>query len=165
MPRLRPGIAALSFLALTLAGCAPAQAPADTTPPSQASSPTPEAPAEPEVFDLAVGTSELGDIVVDSFGLTVYYFDDDTAGSGVSTCSGDCLVAWPAVHPVSDGDPVVDGVTGEVGVITGTDGKPQLTLNGLPLYYYIKDTTAGDVLGQAKAGVWWVVAPDGSRIG
>jgi predicted lipoprotein with Yx(FWY)xxD motif len=67
------------------------------------------------------------------------------------------------VHPVND-QPVLDGVTGDVGVITGTDGKPQLTLNGLPLYYYLKDTAPGDVLGQAKSEVWWVVAPDGSKI-
>jgi predicted lipoprotein with Yx(FWY)xxD motif len=160
--RLSLALASTALVAVALTGCsAPAETPpAPTTAPSEA----PEQEPVPVTPDLAVGATSLGDIVVDGDGLAVYYYDPDTAGSGVSTCSGDCLVAWPSVHPVNEGDPVLDGVTGEVGVITGTDGLPQLTLNGLPLYYFIKDAAPGDVLGQAKAGVWWVVAPDGTKI-
>jgi predicted lipoprotein with Yx(FWY)xxD motif len=159
--RLSLGIAGAALIVLAVAGCAtPAAPPADPSPTtaSETSEPTPELTA-----DLSVADTSLGSIVVDSFGLTVYYYDADTAGSGVSTCAGDCLVAWPAVHPIND-EPVLDGVTGEVGVITGTDGKPQLTMNGLPLYYFVKDKAPGHVTGQGKAGVWWVVAPDGSKI-
>lgn len=164
-PRLSLGFAATALMVLVLAGCsAPAPAPADS-PSTTAASATPEPTETPVTPDLTVADTSLGSIVVDSFGLTVYVFDRDTAGSGVSTCSGHCLEAWPAVHPLSTGDPVVDGVTGDVGVITGTDGKPQLTLNGLPLYYFVNDKAPGDVEGQAAASVWWVVGPDGNKIG
>jgi len=95
--------------------------------------------------------------------MTVYYFDKDTANSGTSTCSGECLAAWPAVVATSD-SPKVDGVTGTVGTITRDDGTKQVTLNGLPLYLFVKDKAPGDVTGQAVQGVWWVVAPDGTKI-
>jgi predicted lipoprotein with Yx(FWY)xxD motif len=51
-----------------------------------------------------------------------------------------------------------------VGTTTRTDGTKQLTLGGLPLYLFAKDSKAGDAKGQAVGGVWWVVGPDGKKI-
>jgi predicted lipoprotein with Yx(FWY)xxD motif len=112
---------------------------------------------------LATADSDLGTIVVDGDGRTVYVFDKDTAGSGESACSGDCLAKWPPVTADSDA-PEVDGVSGEVGTITRDDGSTQVTLAGMPLYLYAGDSHAGDVTGQAVGGIWWVVAPDGTKI-
>jgi predicted lipoprotein with Yx(FWY)xxD motif len=112
---------------------------------------------------LATADSDLGTVVVDADGRTVYVFDKDTAGSGKSVCSGDCLAKWPAVTADSE-SPAVDGVTGDVGTITRDDGSTQVTLNGMPLYLFAGDSQAGDVTGQAVGGVWWVVAPDGEKI-
>jgi predicted lipoprotein with Yx(FWY)xxD motif len=112
---------------------------------------------------LSTADSSLGTVVVDADGRTVYVFDKDTAGSGQSACSGDCLAKWPAVTTDSD-SPEVDGVTGDVGTITRDDGSMQVTLGGMPLYLYAGDSQAGDVTGQAVGGVWWVVAPDGAKI-
>jgi predicted lipoprotein with Yx(FWY)xxD motif len=112
---------------------------------------------------LATAESDLGEIVVDADGRTAYVFDKDTAGSGQSACSGDCLAKWPAVVAESD-DPAVDGVTGDVGTITRDDGSKQVTLDGLPLYLFAGDSQAGDVTGQAVGGIWWVVAADGSKV-
>ena len=95
--------------------------------------------------------------------MTVYYYDPDVPDSGVSTCADSCLTAWPSVHPAG-AEPVVDGISAAVGIITGTDGLPQLTVGGRPVYLYVSDTAPGDVVGQAAGGVWWVVAPDGTRI-
>ena len=53
--------------------------------------------------------------------------------------------------PAGSGAPELTGVTGDVGSITGTDGNPQLTLNGWPLYYYASDAAAGDMNGQGLA--------------
>lgn len=156
-----------ALVAVALTGCAstpPTSAPVESTKPPVAESPSPGASQAPAAPSLATADSTFGTIVVDTKGMTVYVYDGDTAGSGVSTCSGKCLVDWPSVHPVGAGDPVGDGITGELGVITGTDGKPQLTLNGLPLYYLINDKKAGDVKGQGAANIWWVVAPDGTKI-
>jgi predicted lipoprotein with Yx(FWY)xxD motif len=112
---------------------------------------------------LSTTDSSIGTIVVDADGRTVYVFDKDTAGSGTSACSGDCVDDWPAVTADSD-SPEVDGVTGDVGTIARDDGTRQVTLDGLPLYTYEHDSHAGDVNGQGVKGIWWVVGPDGSKI-
>jgi predicted lipoprotein with Yx(FWY)xxD motif len=112
---------------------------------------------------LSTADSDLGPIVVDSSGRTVYVFDKDTSGSGSSACSGGCAQVWPAVTAESD-TPSVEGVSGKVGTIARDDGTKQVTLDGLPLYTYAEDSAAGDVTGQGVQGVWWVVAPDGTKI-
>lgn len=112
---------------------------------------------------LTTADSELGEIVVDGQGMTVYYYSPDVPGSGASTCEDDCLAAWPPVHAQSD-DPQVEGVTADVGTITGNDGELQLTVDGRPVYLYQGDSAPGDVTGQAVDDVWWVVAPDGTEI-
>jgi predicted lipoprotein with Yx(FWY)xxD motif len=112
---------------------------------------------------LATAKSDLGPIVVDSAGKTVYMFTKDTQGSGASSCSGQCLVAWPPVVADSD-SPQVDGVTGKVGTITRDDGTVQATLDGWPLYYWQGDSAAGDTTGQGVQGVWWVLTPAGTPV-
>ena len=112
---------------------------------------------------LATADSDLGTIVVDADGRTVYVFDKDTAGSGTSACTGDCLAKWPPVKAPA-GDLTADGVTGEVGTITRDDGTKQVTLGGMPLYMFAGDSHAGDVTGQAVGDVWWALSPDGTKI-
>lgn len=112
---------------------------------------------------LTTADSEFGDIVVDVEGRTVYVFDRDTAGSGTSSCADQCLENWPAVA-VEDGEPAVDGLSGEVGTIERADGTTQVTLGGRPLYTYVGDHEAGDTTGQGVQDVWWVVGPDGTAI-
>ena len=116
-----------------------------------------------EEAELRTADTDLGNIVVDSEGMTVYVFDNDTPDSGESSCTGGCLEAWPPVVTESD-SPSVDGVTGEVGTITRDDGTKQVTLDGWPLYYWQNDTAPGDTTGQAVQDVWWVVSADGTRI-
>ncbi|MDR6969883.1 hypothetical protein [Leifsonia shinshuensis] len=112
---------------------------------------------------LKTGTTTLGTVVVDGAGLTAYVFDKDTANSGKSVCTGACAAQWPAIETSSD-HPTVSGVTGTVGTITGVDGKKQVTLDGWPLYTFAGDSSAGDVTGQGLGGIWWAVAPDGTKI-
>jgi predicted lipoprotein with Yx(FWY)xxD motif len=38
---------------------------------------------------------ELGEILVDSDGTTLYMFDGDAQGESASACTGDCVDAWP----------------------------------------------------------------------
>ncbi|GEP25699.1 hypothetical protein E3O11_13500 [Cryobacterium levicorallinum] len=156
--KVGPVVGALAISVLALTGCSQG-----ATPPADESSSSSEV-AEPAAdATLATADSDLGTIVVDSAGMTLYVFDKDVADSGESTCEGDCLVKWPPVVAESD-TPTVDGVTGTVGVITRTDGTKQVTLNGLPLYYWAGDAAAGDTTGQAVGDVWWVVAPSGDKI-
>ena len=152
----RTGVAALGLL--VLAGCGSSTDEGG----SAAGSGTSSAGGTGDAV-LTTADSDLGEIVVDADGRTVYVFDKDTAGSGQSACSGDCLAKWPAVEAESDA-PEVDGVTGDVGTITRDDGTKQVTLGGMPLYLFAGDSQAGDVTGQAVGGSWWVVGPDGTKI-
>ncbi len=160
----------LAAAALALGGCAGSTTegggtggeasepvPAETTPEDEGGG------SEGGAADLMVADSSLGEIVVDSEGMTVYFFDNDTPDSGESSCSGQCLVNWPPVAPAGD-EPMAEGVDGELGTITATDGSTQITLNGLPLYYFIGDEAPGDVNGQAVQEIWWVVSPTGEAI-
>ncbi|SER32466.1 COG4315 family predicted lipoprotein [Microlunatus flavus] len=144
------------------AGSAPAAEPA---PASSASSSAPSAAATSAAAgaDLKVASTSLGSVVVDSQGRTAYYFDKDKAGSGTSVCSGDCLAAWPAIAPAGS-TPTVEGVTAKVGTIKRDDGSAQITLEGRPVYLFVKDKAAGDVTGQGVGGVWYVIAPDGTEV-
>ena len=139
---------------LALAGCASGQ---------PNSHPRGQQGAVESSADLSVATSPLGSILVDSAGMTVYVFDDDTPGADSSACTGECAALWPAVTTSANAPTVVD-ITGEVGTITGTNGGTQLTLNGLPLYTYRPDVRQGDMTGQGFDGLWWVVSPGGEKI-
>jgi predicted lipoprotein with Yx(FWY)xxD motif len=109
---------------------------------------------------VLVATSDLGDILTDADGMTIYYFANDT--EGVSNCTEDCLANWPPV--IVDGEPTAgDGVDAELGTIDVESGT-QLTVNGFPAYYFAGDQAAGDVNGQAVGDVWWVFGPDGEPI-
>lgn len=158
----------LAMLALTaaLAGCGGGgTTPAASSPPVTAGSPNASATATATAagVDLKIASSSLGDIVVDGKGMSVYYFTKDVKDSGTSTCTGGCLTAWPPLLSTSD-EPKVEGVTGTVGTITTPEGANQVTLNGMPLYYFAKDTKAGDILGQGVNDVWYLADPAGEMI-
>jgi len=152
-----------SIIALAaLTGCASGGGAATSSEaePSASASPS-ETTAE--AVDAMVADSDLGEIIVDGEGMSVYMFDKDTKDADVSACTGDCLVAWPPVLTASE-EPVVEGIDGTVGTIETPEGDYQLTVDGWPLYYYQKDVAPGDVTGQAVGDVWWVVAPSGEKI-
>lgn len=115
-----------------------------------------------EVETLKTSTVGGQTIVVDGDGKTVYVYTRDSAGTTKSACTGGCASLWPAV--TSAATPTVQGVTGKLGSITTADGKQQVTINGMPIYYYAKDTSPGQTNGQGVAGVWYVVGADGSMI-
>lgn len=114
---------------------------------------------------LSVRPSDLGRILVDRSGRTVYRFAADD--SAVSTCSGSCATYWPYVAAPATLPGRLPGVTGTLGASTRPDGKRQLTLDGRPLYTYVGDSAPGQTTGQGlnlSGGLWWVVAPDGTAI-
>jgi predicted lipoprotein with Yx(FWY)xxD motif len=115
---------------------------------------------------LAVGVasdSKLGKILVDTQGRTLYLFQKD-AGTN-SACAGACAVAWPPLRAART--PVVGaGLTAsKLGTTARTDGKPELTYNGHPLYRYAADEKPGDTNGQgatAFGGGWFALSPAGN---
>ena len=149
--------------ALLLSGCGGGSGDEASAGPPAASSAAPSTSATPAGGALATGDSDLGEVVVDAGGRTVYVFDEDVPGSGESACSGACATTWPAVT-AGGGAPVADGVVGELGTIERGDGTLQVTLDGRPLYLFAGDAAAGDVTGQGVDGTWFAVGPDGAAI-
>ena len=101
-------------------------------------------------------TPGLGPILTDSAGRTLYMFTKDAPG--LSTCYDQCASAWPPLTSASE--PVLpDGLPGVLGSTPRTDGSLQVTYNGMPLYYWVKDQQPGDTTGQNVGGVWFVINP------
>lgn len=109
---------------------------------------------------VAVAASELGEILVDGEGNTLYLFTPDQQGE--STCYDQCESAWPPlVGEVTAGDGADPAL---VGSTIRTDGTVQVTYNDWPLYYFAGDEAPGDTNGQGLNDVWFVVAPSGEAI-
>ena len=95
-----------------------------------------------------------GTYLSDFQGMTLYTFDKDT--KGVSNCEGACLSAWPVY---TSGATAQKTFPANITVITRKDGSKQFAWKDMPLYYYAKDTKAGDVTGDGVGGVWHIVKP------
>ena len=113
----------------------------------------------------ASDAGDLGKVLVDSQGRTVYLFQKDTGS--MSNCSGACARDWPPL--TTSGKPAAgDGVTASMlGTTKRSDGTTQVTYNGHPLYRYAGDASAGDTNGQGLntfGGLWYVLSPAGNQV-
>ncbi|SDO14799.1 hypothetical protein [Lentzea jiangxiensis] len=105
--------------------------------------------------------ADLGPVVTDVKGFTLYRFDGDEPGT--STCAGECAATWPPAT-VAGETFTVDGVDrGLVGSIVREDGSRQLTVDGMPQYRFAEDTKPGETKGQGLRGKWFATAQDGAR--
>ncbi len=109
---------------------------------------------------LGLADTDLGQILVDGRGMTLYLFTNDSPG--VSTCEGDCLVAWPPLTGKPTAGAGVDQAL--LGSIERSDGTVQATYHDWPLYYWQGDTAPGDTNGQDVNGIWFVLGADGEPI-
>ena len=105
--------------------------------------------------------ASLGSFLVDSKGMTLYLFTQDTPNT--STCYSTCATAWPPL--LTSAAPTAGaGVTASMlGTTKRTDGTTQVTYNGWPLYYWKNDKVAGDTTGENVQNVWFVVTPAGVK--
>ena len=105
--------------------------------------------------------NELGSILVDGDGLTLYLVTVDQPNK--SNCSGGCAETWPPLLSslVLAGEGVQINLFAP---IIRDDGNSQLTYNGHPLYNFSGDKQPGDANGQGVGGVWFVVSPEGEAI-
>ena len=159
MTRSRPigflAAAAVPLVALAAAGCGS----------SNNSSTATVKPAGGSSATVSVANTGLGKILVDSQGRTLYLFAQDTGTK--STCSGSCATAWPPLR--ASGKPTAGGgaQASLLGTTPRSDGKPQVTYNGHPLYGYQGDSKPGDTNGQGITGfgaAWYVLTPAGNEI-
>ena len=132
--RTRLTLLALPLSALLLAAC------------SSTGTPGSAAPSTP--VRAADGT------LVGPDGRSLYTFTKDVAGSGVSACYEKCATNWPPLAAAPAAKPMADFT-----VIMRTDNTSQWAYKGQPLYYFIKDTKAGDKTGDGVGGVWKLARP------
>ncbi len=106
--------------------------------------------------------AKLGDILADEKGMTLYLYTKDTKNT--SNCYDKCAVNWPPL--LTAGAPKAgDGADAALlGTTTRKDGTTQVTYNGWPLYYWIKDQKPGDATGQDVGGVWYVLNAQGEQV-
>ena len=117
-------------------------------------------PSGGEAEAISVESTDLGDILVDGEGKTLYVFDNDTDEN--STCYDDCEANWP---PLTEEVEAGEGVDASLlSTSEREDGSAQVTYAGRPLYYFAADQAPGDTNGQGIGDVWWVVGPDGEAI-
>lgn len=113
-----------------------------------------------------VKRDDLGKVVVNGAGLSLYRFDKDDAERGVSNCVGDCARTWPPVIVAPSAKVFVAGVpANQVGFIKRQDGTIQLTVGRWPVYRFAKDANPGDIKGQGVGGTWFAVKPNGAPAG
>ena len=150
--------AVIPLTALALASCG-----GNDDSSATASSPPPKT-AGGKPATLGVENSDLGKILDNGQGRTLYLFQADSAGK--SACFGACASNWP---PLRSAKPTVGrGANASmVGTIKRSDGKPQVTYNGHPLYTFAGDSSEGATNGQginAFGGLWYAVSPGGQQV-
>jgi predicted lipoprotein with Yx(FWY)xxD motif len=152
------GGAVLLLAALAVAGCGGSgnNASAPSTPPKTASG---------VAATVSVENGGLGNILVSSQGRTLYMFTKDSGTT--SACTGACAVNWPPLR--ASGKPTVsNGATAAmISTTARSDGKPQVTYNGHPLYLFKNDSKPGDTNGEgltAFGGSWFAVSPAGDQV-
>ena len=160
--------AAALLLALGVAACGGSDNGATAATPSMTSSSGSSVSQTSSSGSATVSSASaggLGTVLVDSQGNTLYLFEKDTGSK--STCFGACATSWPPLR--SDGKPTAgSGANASMlGTTPRSDGKPQVTYDGHPLYTFAGDQGPGQTTGQgvnAFGALWYVVAPDGTAI-
>ncbi|RAV18349.1 hypothetical protein DQP55_02535 [Mycolicibacterium sp. GF69] len=139
---------------------------------TEQTAPAPDPPPSVErklpIGDVSLGIDDrgdLGEIVVDSTGRTLYVFSAD--GPSDPTCYGECADTWLPL--LADADPA--GGTGidvaAARTVPRRDRGEQVTYRGHPLYRYAGDTTDRDAKGQGLdmfGGEWHVLTKFGEPL-
>jgi predicted lipoprotein with Yx(FWY)xxD motif len=110
-----------------------------------------------------VGTAKVGDlgtVLVNGDGRTLYIFGNDTGST--STCVGSCAGTGPALTTSGEATASAGATASMLGTTTRDDGTTQVTYNGHPLYLYSGDTAAGQANGEGIGNVWYASSAQGT---
>jgi predicted lipoprotein with Yx(FWY)xxD motif len=114
---------------------------------------------------VALRSTDLGKILVDGKGQTLYLFEKDKGKS--STCNGSCASAWPPLTTSGKPTPAAGVIGAKLGTTKRSDGKTEVTYNGHPLYTYVGDQAPGQTTGQGSddyGAEWYVLSRAGKKI-
>jgi predicted lipoprotein with Yx(FWY)xxD motif len=114
---------------------------------------------------LTANSSRFGKVLFDGRGFVLYAFTRDHRRSA---CYGACAKAWPPYFAPKGTLRVGPGVKRSLlGTVKRRNGRLQVTYAGRPLYYYIGDTRAGQILCQnvvEYGGTWLILRPSGKLV-
>lgn len=141
---------AAAIALVVIVACAPATPAAQSAPAAIA--------AEAGATVKAAPAEGFSSILVDDKGMTLYLYTKDEPNK--SNCYDQCAANWPPLllaggQSAPTAGPGVN--TQLLGVTTRNDGKKQVTYDGKPLYYWVKDQKPGDTTGQDVGKVWYVI--------
>jgi predicted lipoprotein with Yx(FWY)xxD motif len=110
--------------------------------------------------------SQLGAIVVDAKGMTLYHL---TSEHGKVVCTGTCATFWPPVMWAGEGKPTLGAglKAAKLGTIKRPNGQLQVTYNKFPLYRYALDKKPGQTNGEGvddSPGTWYAVSTAGTIV-
>ena len=107
---------------------------------------------------IVTRASRYGRILTDGRGRTLYVFTRETTGH--SRCYGACAKAWPPLLARPKPRAAGGARARLIGTTLRRGGSVQATYAGRPLYHYVRDRTAGQILCQnvVEFGGTWLVA-------
>ena len=170
-----PAVAGVAAAAFAVAGCggssggqhtsgygAPAPTSAASSPAAYGTAPVANSTGAASIH---LASSNLGKILVDSKGDTLYLWQADTETA--STCRGACASAWPPL--TTTGNPVSGpGLSAsKLGATKRQDGATEVTYNGHPLYTFVGDRAPGQTVGEGNQGFgaeWDALSAAGNKI-
>jgi predicted lipoprotein with Yx(FWY)xxD motif len=113
---------------------------------------------------LTVRSSSFGKVLFDGRGFVLYAFTKDR---GRSACSGACAKAWPPYVTRGALRAGSGAKASLLGSVRRANGSRQVTYAGRPLYYYVGDKKAGQILCQNVSefgGLWLILRPTGKLV-
>jgi len=107
---------------------------------------------------------DLGKVIVDSKGMTLYDFHKDKGGK--PACYGPCAKGWPPL--LTEGKPQAGegAMASKLGTVKRNDGTMQVTYAGHPLYTFVEDKKPGEANGNdvdAFGAEWYALQPSGEE--
>ncbi len=173
MTKTFPAIAALALVSLlAIAGCGSSDNNSSNSGAyggnETAETTTKPASSESSSSSGAVVTAstagDLGKVIVDSKGMTLYDFHKDKGGK--SACYGACAKGWPPL--LSEGKPQAGegAMSAKLGTVERSDGTMQVTYAGHPLYTFVEDKKPGEANGNdvsAFGAEWYALQPSGQE--
>jgi predicted lipoprotein with Yx(FWY)xxD motif len=149
-------------LTVAMAGCGSSSGDTNTT--DTGAEAATSAPSGGTATVAVADNPDLGQILVDSQGRTVYLFEKDEANE--SYCSGACAQEWPPL--TTAGSPKAgNGVdAGKLDTVKRDDGSTQVVFDGHPLYLYAGDKMQGDATGNELdefGAEWYALQPSGQN--
>jgi len=158
---------AVAGVALIAAGCGSAgttSAGSGSGYAAPAAAATSAAAAPARAGTVATRHTNLGDVLVDAQGRTLYLFEKDRGMT--SACSGACAGIWPPLTATR----VAAGAglsAVKLSVARQPGGASDVTYAGHPLYTYVGDTKPGQTRGEGLnqfGAQWYVLSPSGKKI-